>query len=1630
MSGNKSVQETKQRKIQIEDQKRLEDMALMDQRYITGYSEAMPSVFKVDSKINIAKNYRKYEVYKAMKETEGFSYGMMEPAASYIIKKAHRCNDSKTGQLLLNLCRNTLATKESNETIMVLSDYLLAGEEWKEKDNPNREINDRMKKQGRLALMELYTRQLTEIDKKYGKKLLSMSSMDYLKRSGEIYSDLSCLRDMGEFFSEYVKELKPDEETALMAKKAAYYNDCLSLLEYRANIYVNNRIEDVTSKGELTKEKKKEYESLKRKIEKNAKDKKIFLKSKGKNKPLREFFEETEDRKTKALGALMAYQDTNDNKEEAIKALKKEFDLISEKLGEYENYKINLHIANNSEHPKNVRENARKVTERYIKKGIITDEGKITDLKVRRDVLAEKIGEEDSEAVVSDVTTDNVIEQIEKSEAIYKKLYHELLESSDDEFISCYSDIMTAHEVVDTQLKFILNSKLIADLRSKYDEKKGQKKSTKIICEDPELEKKIYKRFMDYYHLVTTGSHLMNKAGIVAQRRMEEIVKHGHTTGASLYQEENLDDASIKTAKSLSEYDKKAPRSFENLKRDLINPNFRKLDMKVLRELLVTIGEIRRYKEDFPDMYRCGQSYSDYNKCEFFLTNEEVLSNVFSYRLKLLGLDKKGKTKVSGEDYEELKRNYSAQSAVARMVFENPDNAVFSDEKKIQEEISFEETEQEEKIASYKGLNIDDELMQQLKEKKALSFLEKLPGKKEEGSTVSKETVLKDIKAIEKLISYSVDGKDTPEDEAISLYRIFAHRTKDVMDRMRNEGGFSDRAIANERKELIRLLSMGEFVKKHIFDTGLSGQIKERFKEVPEYSLDIESMGEFGKIYKRITDFSDYSTALFYGQIEDEVKMSRDEIILTKEQLQKRSSNAIRDYRIEHLLENTKEERRLLLIKQRAVNAMGQEMVASARKNKSPELISLMDWFANRLGAPLQALSWLLHEKRTDLHGEVMYEKMVPKMDKLISAIPEMEDSFLPDFYRDDIYYAPPVELDKYFASPMKKDILDMIRTLEAHGDKRLSEYKNDEKDQVFLKAIRAINYYTKVVGIVNSDTTEMEMACLDTFMKCRKEYREYYGEVIEIEGELSLDESERHGVILARTELLDKVYKMFKDKTGCLMEETMDMETLREIDEKAISYVEDTLYSENMEESNIKDIPLFLHEPNINDVRQSSIGDCWLVSAISAIVKTNPDYIRSMFHDNGKGDVIVRLYTPVDSRGNEVAKNHMFDDGVKMVPSYFKLKKHYETGYGNASDCTWVQLLEKAYALGGYNSRNEVKVRGNKLFNVADELTMGFINCAMKVITGETPEKIKTLREIPETGFLSNEMSDGLIAGLGEAEWFIMEEYLGEIKNNYEAADSEDKNKYCYKGILSKILEDREKLFDKYLSFNEVLRNEIDSGDVSEEELLDRKTEWIKGIKEKMEDNLNLMMDGKPLEFSEAQLTISESQNEAMAEGFLKSKLCYTRKQVGRYFYEKRSKSYENKTELNTFIKNIEYCIRKKGNVGISIPHCVDIIDVKWSGDKCFFLMRDPFNIYNISYGKDENGALTRTSEGFGSVISKRKENRNLVGDTAKELLTGGFRGTSWYLASDIYSMTNLAYMMLPEHLNLPDFRVKEGEY
>jgi hypothetical protein len=115
---------------------------------------------------------------------------------------------------------------------------------------------------------------------------------------------------------------------------------------------------------------------------------------------------------------------------------------------------------------------------------------------------------------------------------------------------------------------------------------------------------------------------------------------------------------------------------------------------------------------------------------------------------------------------------------------------------------------------------------------------------------------------------------------------------------------------------------------------------------------------------------------------------------------------------------------------------------------------------------------------------------------------------------------------------------------------------------------------------------------------------------------------------------------------------------------------------------------------PVIADEFQGALGDCYFISTLGSIAKSNPTAIENMFINNGDGTYTVRFYTGTygASGNSDGSVNDGFTNGIgtadyvtvnTMLPTYNGrlVFADYETSYTATQNDLWIPLAEKAYA-------------------------------------------------------------------------------------------------------------------------------------------------------------------------------------------------------------------------------------------------------------------------------------------------------------------------------------------------------------
>jgi len=122
--------------------------------------------------------------------------------------------------------------------------------------------------------------------------------------------------------------------------------------------------------------------------------------------------------------------------------------------------------------------------------------------------------------------------------------------------------------------------------------------------------------------------------------------------------------------------------------------------------------------------------------------------------------------------------------------------------------------------------------------------------------------------------------------------------------------------------------------------------------------------------------------------------------------------------------------------------------------------------------------------------------------------------------------------------------------------------------------------------------------------------------------------------------------------------------------------------------EIDVKDVPLFAHDPSPSDIAQQQIGDCYLLAGLSEIALKNPQAIKEAMRENKEGTVTVRFWQRVENTSSVDAPD-------SFRPVYVTVDKVTPKS-GSSKDCCWVQMMERAYVASGLHKHRGFSSRYN----------------------------------------------------------------------------------------------------------------------------------------------------------------------------------------------------------------------------------------------------------------------------------------------------------------------------------------------
>ncbi|MCR4655579.1 MAG: hypothetical protein K5770_05045 [Lachnospiraceae bacterium] len=229
---------------------------------------------------------------------------------------------------------------------------------------------------------------------------------------------------------------------------------------------------------------------------------------------------------------------------------------------------------------------------------------------------------------------------------------------------------------------------------------------------------------------------------------------------------------------------------------------------------------------------------------------------------------------------------------------------------------------------------------------------------------------------------------------------------------------------------------------------------------------------------------------------------------------------------------------------------------------------------------------WYGKDKTKD-YGRGSYERIRQNMERFPEEFRKMEDNKPIFLQRGDADIAPPVEITRYYKDRDKLYIAERYKVLKS----LLGFVEDNAPFKANLeKLTEAIGIYSETQCAVTDDSLEIELAAIDMF---RSEADQFFMK----KGRIDLRDPYT-GIIVDIMQTIDSFAR------GSLRSEMTDAEFAAALEQTPV-YTE---HSENdLEESNVKDLPLFTHRPNINDTKQGMCGDCHFLASIQAMVASDP---------------------------------------------------------------------------------------------------------------------------------------------------------------------------------------------------------------------------------------------------------------------------------------------------------------------------------------------------------------------------------------------------------------------------------------
>ena len=132
----------------------------------------------------------------------------------------------------------------------------------------------------------------------------------------------------------------------------------------------------------------------------------------------------------------------------------------------------------------------------------------------------------------------------------------------------------------------------------------------------------------------------------------------------------------------------------------------------------------------------------------------------------------------------------------------------------------------------------------------------------------------------------------------------------------------------------------------------------------------------------------------------------------------------------------------------------------------------------------------------------------------------------------------------------------------------------------------------------------------------------------------------------------------------------------------------------------------LFVDGPSYTDSHQGYLGDCYFLTTIGSIAKSNPVAIQNMFIDNGDGTFTVRFYA---QSGSTYTPDYVTVDRYLPASGTTFIYSNMGSVYSDSGNELWMPLAEKAYAQ--WNETGREGRNGTNTYSAIEGGWMGNVN-------------------------------------------------------------------------------------------------------------------------------------------------------------------------------------------------------------------------------------------------------------------------------------------------------------------------------